>query len=80
MTQYFDQIRFGFGTTKKEINKIINADVLLSDLPFEINQANPYIRPSLYGVFLNSSSIPNSLRSAIFSDILTPLSQKKYHK
>jgi ABC-type transport system substrate-binding protein len=76
MTQYFDQIRFGFGTTKKEINKIINADVLLSDLPFEINQANPYIRPSLYGVFLNSSSIPNSLRSAIFSDILTPLSQK----
>lgn len=68
-THYFDQIRFGFGETLDEVNSTINPDILLSDTPEGPGEKNKYERPLIYGIFVNSSRVPNTLRTAIFNDI-----------
>lgn len=68
-THYFDQIRFGFGETLDEVNSTINPDILISDTPEGPGEKNKYERPLIYGIFLNSSRVPNTLRTAIFNDI-----------
>lgn len=71
--QYFDQIRFGFGDTKEEVDDIINADILLTDTHENQSEEHTYIRPLIYGIFLNSTRIPNTMRTAMVNDIFSKL-------
>lgn len=69
---FFDQIRFGFGSTINEIYKTISPDIILAnDKTTSKNiQWNPYIPSSLYSVFMNTEKLTPPLRKSIFYDIL----------
>ncbi len=75
---FFDQVRFGFGQTNKEIYDVINPDMLLTDntLRMKNNQLHKYIRPVFYGAFMNASTLPVSLRKSIFYDIFASINTK----
>jgi hypothetical protein len=75
---FFDQVRFGFGTTNDEIYDAINPDVLLTDDHSETKNApeHKYIRPVFYGAFMNATTLPTSLRKSIFSDVLAHIDAK----
>ncbi len=84
MTQYFDQIRFGFWETRQALDDTIDADIILSDNDADKKNA-AYVRPLIYGIFLNSAQVPNTLRTAIFNDIfssldVTGIDEKKFKK
>jgi ABC-type oligopeptide transport system substrate-binding subunit len=72
---YFDQVRFGFGLTNKEITRVINPDILLSDTPVNTKNGwqHPYIRPAFYGAFMNTNTLPVALRRTLFTDILATI-------
>lgn len=69
---FFDQVRFGFGTTNNEIYKVINPDIFLSDerTSGKNTEWNTYIRPAFYGAFMNAERLPVSLRRTLFQDVL----------
>jgi hypothetical protein len=75
---FFDQVRFGFGTTNDEIYDVINPDVLLTDHHIDTKNApeHKYIRPVFYGAFMNATNLPVSLRKSIFSDVLAHIDAK----
>lgn len=70
---YFDQIRFGFADDSESLEDIIDSDIQLSDSKMTGENINKYIRPVLYSIFINSTSVPNTLRGAIFNDIFNNL-------
>lgn len=43
----------------------------------DIPNTSSYTRPVMYGIFLNASQLPNTLRNAIFSDIFSQLDFSK---
>lgn len=73
---YFDQVRLGFGATNEIITDIINPDLILTENTQDLGSdltANPYTRPVLHAVFLNSQSMPTKLRKAVSFDVLATL-------
>jgi hypothetical protein len=58
-----------------KFNINIETDIIprIFDLEKQSAEENRYIRPLLYGIFLNSSRIPNTLRTAIVNDIFSAL-------
>lgn len=76
-THYFDQIRFGFWDNEEGVDDVIDSDIKLSDTALSAWKASKYIRPVLYSIFINSTSVPNTLRTAIFNDIFNTLQIEK---
>lgn len=71
---FFDQIRLGFGTTNHDVYDSIDPDIFLSNTQEALKGVpNPYIRPIVYGAFLNSKKIPEALRKTLFYDVLKTL-------
>jgi|GEM_PF-3586731 len=75
---FFDQVRFGFGTTNTEIYNVINPDIILSDSSSDIKntQWSKYIRPVFYGAFMNTDKMPTNLRKSLFFDIFGTIESK----
>ncbi len=71
---YFDQVRFGFGETNKDIYRAINPDIILSDKEDGLSGAvSKYIRPVFWWAFLNTSKLSASFRKTLYHDILWTL-------
>lgn len=72
---FLDQVRFGFGQTKKEVKKSIDPDIWLGDVeePDSEFLKQAYSRPVLYGIYLNSDRIQKPLRNALFYDVFNTI-------
>ncbi|MFA6080483.1 MAG: ABC transporter substrate-binding protein [Candidatus Gracilibacteria bacterium] len=76
---FLDQVRFGFGTSKKEVKKSVDPDVWLGDVS-DIGSGflqQKYSRPVLSSIYLNAERIPKPLRKALFSDVFNTLEFNK---
>lgn len=72
---FLDQVRFGFGQTKKEVKKSIDPDIWVGDIgePDSGFLKQLHSRPVLYGIYLNADRVPRPLRSALFYDIFNTI-------
>ncbi len=72
---FLDQVRFGFGQTKKEVKGSIDPDIWVGDTSESGSGflKQPYSRPVLYGIYLNSDRLPKPLRNALFNDVLNTI-------
>lgn len=78
---FLDQVRFGFGTTKKDVEKSIEPDIWIGDTD-EIDSGflkYTYFRPNLYSIYLNADRIHKTLRSALFYDVFNRIDLKNYN-
>jgi len=78
---FLDQVRFGFGQTKKEVKKSIDPDVWIGDFsePDSGFLEQAYSRPVLYSIYLNADHILKPLRNALFYDVFSTLEFDKTH-